>query len=79
MTSPHGNSHDPFAVDEGRTLDVLTLAWGDSYHISISDDLWQARHHDARDQHALTGHTPDELNRAIRADYTRRQAANPAP
>jgi len=74
-----GPGRDPFAVDEARALDVLTLAWGDSYHISISGGLWQARHHDAHDQHTLTGHTPDDLNRAIRDDYTRRQAANPAP
>jgi hypothetical protein len=68
-----GYSRDPFAVDEDRALDALMLAWGDAYEIYISGSQWQAWHDDAPDQEMLTGTTPDELNRAIRADWTRRQ------
>ncbi len=70
-----GDSPDPFAVDEDRALDALRLAWGDSYEIYITDGQWQGWHDDAPDQDILTGTTPDELNRAIRADFARREAA----
>ena len=66
------NGHDPFTVNEDRALDALTLAWGDSYEIYITDGQWQAWHDDAPDQDIITGTTPDELNRAIRADFARR-------
>jgi hypothetical protein len=66
------NGHDPFAVNEDRALDALRLAWGDSYEIYVTDGQWQAWHDDAPDQDILTGTTPDELNRAIRADFARR-------
>ena len=64
----------PFAVDVERALDALDLAWGDEYdEIWISDGKWNAHHKDAGDDDVLTGVTPDELNRLIRADWTRRQ------
>jgi len=35
---------------------------------------WQAWHKDVGDTDMIDGSTPDELNRAIRADWSRRQA-----
>ena len=67
-----GNGHDPFAASEDRALDALTLVWGDSYEIYITGGQWQAWHDDAPDQEIITGTTPGELNRAIRADFARR-------
>ena len=32
-----GQGRDPFAVDEDRALAALTLTWGDSYEIYITD------------------------------------------
>jgi len=46
---------------------------GDTYEIYINEGQWQAWHDDAPDQDMLTGSTPDELNRAIREDWSRRQ------
>ncbi len=64
---------NPFTVDEQRALDALTLAWGHEYdELWVSDDQWCARHKDAPDDDVITGKTPDELNRAIRADWLRR-------
>jgi hypothetical protein len=72
MTADSG--HDPFLVDVGRALDVLSLAWGDWYdEIWHHDGFgWGAHHKDAPDGDDITGDTPDELNLAIRADYQRR-------
>ena len=65
---------DPFAVDVDRALAALTLAWHDEYdEIGRADGgSWYARHKDARQDEVLTGNTPDELNRAIREDWARR-------
>ena len=65
---------DPFAVDVDRALDALTLAWADQYdEIGWADGRgWYARHKDAPQDEVLRGHTPDELNRAIREDWARR-------
>ncbi len=57
--------------DEDRTLDALALAWGDAYQIYVADGQWQAWREGAGDEDVLTGSTPDELNRAIRADRAR--------
>ena len=86
-TKPDSQPRDPFAVDVERALDALALAWGDDYDsIGIRHDgRWYAhlRHahlgyadeDDCGDAcHDLTGSTPDELNRAIRADCIRRGA-----
>ena len=67
-----GQRRDPFAVDEDRALAALTLTWGDTYEIYINEGQWQAWHDDAPDQDMLTGSTPDELNLAIREDWSRR-------
>ena len=65
---------DPFAVDEDRALDALVLAWGDAYdEIWVYDGTWGAHHKDAGEDDVLTGQTPDELNRAIRADFAARR------
>ncbi len=65
-----------FDVDEDRALDALALAWADFYDdIGLGHDgLWYAHHMDAPDGEVVTGVTPDELNRAIRADCARRAA-----
>ena len=64
-----------FDVDEDRALDALTFAWGDEYdEIWIHGGKWGAHHKDAGDDDVVTGSTPDELNRAIRADSMRRGA-----
>ena len=69
-----GRDRDPFAVDEDRALAALTLTWGDSYEIYITNGQWQAWRDNAPDQDMLTGATPDELNRKIREDWALRQA-----
>jgi hypothetical protein len=67
----------PFDVDAARALDALCLAWGDAYAICFDDAIeagrarWQAWRLDGG-QAAITGTTPDELNRAIQADCMRR-------
>jgi hypothetical protein len=72
MTANNGS--DPFSVDEKRALDALTLAWADEYdELWVRDGEWSARHKDAPDDDVITGSTPDELNRAIRADWLRRE------
>ncbi len=56
---------------EDRALDALALAWGAAYEIYVAGGQWQAWREGAGDQDVLTGSTPDELNRAIRADWAR--------
>ena len=66
---------DPFEVDEDKALDVLMLAWAVcGYEVFVVGGQWQAWHRDADDTDVIDGSTPDELNRAIRADWTARQA-----
>jgi hypothetical protein len=61
-------------VDEEHALDALTLAWGGEYdEISVLDSKWGAHRKDAPDDDVITGSTPDELNRKIRADWLRRE------
>jgi hypothetical protein len=57
-----------FDVDEDRALVALRLSWGDVYDIGREDGQWAARCRDGRGG-ALTGETPDELNRAMRAEW----------
>jgi hypothetical protein len=59
-----------FDVDERRATEALRLAWGEAYDIGFADGAWRA----CRPGTLLTGTTPDELNRAIRADWARRSA-----
>ena len=64
----------PFAVDDVPALDALRLAWGDEYdEIWVHGGEWCAHHKGGNDENVVTGDTPDELNRAIRADLARRQ------
>ncbi len=65
---------DPFAVDDVRALDALRLAWGGEYdEIWVHGGEWCAHHKDAEEGDVITGSTPDELNRKIREDCSRRQ------
>jgi hypothetical protein len=68
-------SRGPFAVDGKRALDALTLTWADQYDkIWFHPDAgWAAHHKDAAEHDVITGSTPDELNRNIRADWQRRE------
>jgi hypothetical protein len=72
-----GPQRGAFTVDTDRALEALRLAWGDAYTVAFDDAIsvggsrWQAwRLRD--DGTRLAGSTPDELNAAIRADWTRR-------
>jgi hypothetical protein len=58
--------------DDDLALDMLALAWDGAYEIWITGGQWQAWHHGAQDQEMLAGTTPEDLNAAIRADWTRR-------
>jgi hypothetical protein len=62
-----------FDVDERRATEALRLAWGQAYDIGFADRAWRACRLDGPGT-LLTGTTPDELNRAIRADWARRSA-----
>ena len=65
---------DPFAVDDVRALDALRLAWSGEYdEIWVHGGEWCAHHKDAGEGDVITGSTPDELNRKIREDWSRRQ------
>ena len=65
-----GPRRDVFAVDEGRALEALRLAWGDAYDITTADGMWIAVSRDG-DGRILAGETPDALNAAMRADRAR--------
>jgi hypothetical protein len=62
-----------FDVDEERALEALRLDWGDAYAVCFDDAIsaggprWRAWRLDG--ETAITGATPDELNRAIRAHW----------
>ena len=58
----------PFHVDEDAALAALELAWTDGgYHAFSADgDTWCAI---SAAGEVLTGSTPDELDRAIRAHW----------
>ncbi len=57
-----------FAVDEDKALAELELAWADvGYHnFSANDGLWSVI---GSAGEVLTGATPDELGRKIRAHW----------
>ena len=59
---------DPFAVDEDAALAELELAWADGgYHaFGVEDEFWSAI---SSAGEVLTGSTPDELDRKIRANW----------
>jgi len=72
-----GSRRGAFDVDHGRALEALRLAWGDAYAVCFDDAAvsgrWQAWRLDSGGAR-LAGSTPDELNRAIRADWGARSA-----
>jgi GNAT superfamily N-acetyltransferase len=65
---PDPARHGVFDVDEDRALEALRLAWGDGYDIGHEHGRWVATSRSGR-QTTLDSDTPDELNRAIRADW----------
>jgi hypothetical protein len=67
----------PNPADIESALDGLILAWGDFYEIWFHDGLWSAKREGESDADRVTGETPDELNRAIRADWSGRDPIVP--
>jgi hypothetical protein len=58
---------DPFAVDEATALAELERTWADGgYHAFCGGVTWCAV---SSAGEVLTGDTPDELDRAIRAHW----------
>lgn len=66
-----GTRRDVFGVDTDRAIEALRLAWGTAYDLGFADGAWHACRLDG-DGTLITGTTPDELNAAIRADWTAR-------
>jgi hypothetical protein len=68
----------PFQVDEDKALEALTFAWADEYdQIWCYDGEWGAHHKDAGEEDDVAPFpTPDDLNRALRLDWSKR---NPEP
>jgi hypothetical protein len=66
-----GTRRGVFGVDTDRAIEALRLAWGTAYDLGFADGAWHACRLD-RDGTLITGTTPDELNAAIRADWTTR-------
>ena len=63
----------PFHVDEDKALDALSFAWEGIYTISVYGREWTAHYDGAPDGEAVTAETPDDLARAVRSDFLRRQ------
>jgi hypothetical protein len=58
---------DPFAVDEATAVAELERTWADGgYHAFSGGGTWCAV---SSAGEVLTGNTPDELDRAIRAHW----------
>jgi hypothetical protein len=57
-----------FNRDPDRAAGVLRLSWT-GYDIGFADGAWRAARLDGTGD-LLTGTTPDELNAAIRADWS---------
>jgi hypothetical protein len=79
MTDGGNAMGDPWAVDEDKALDALSLIWGDEYQVWMEDGRWYAHHKDAPDSDALDGSTPDEVNRQIRDDWAGRGGLHRGP
>lgn len=62
---------DPFAVDTGRVLEVLSMRYPD-YQVIADPPGFRAWHRDASVDETVTGETPDAIDRAIHADLARR-------
>lgn len=67
-----GQRRAVFAVDEDAALAALEEAWADGgYHaFGVDDELWSAI---SSTGEVLTGSTPDELDRKIRAYWQEMQ------
>ena len=67
-----GQRRAVFAVDEEAALAALEEAWADGgYHaFSVDDEFWSAI---SSAGEVLTGSTPDELDRKIRAHWQEMQ------
>jgi hypothetical protein len=59
---------DVFAVDVGKALEALRLAWGAVYDIRFQDGRYAASRWDAP-WDEITGETPDELTTRMRANW----------
>jgi hypothetical protein len=79
MGGPAGDGQRPgvFTVDTDRALEAIRVTWGNAYAVCFDDAIdiggprwqaWRIGGHGPR----LAGATPDELNAAIRADWTHR-------
>jgi len=71
--APVAGTDDPrrrgiFDVDEDRALDALRMTWGDTYDIGYAHPRWVAHQRDG-ERRVMAAETPDELNRAIRAEW----------
>jgi len=74
-TSEDSRRRGPFDVDEDKALAALELQWGEEYdEFWVDDGQWGAHRKGTPDGEAVTAATPDELDRAIRADSARRGA-----
>jgi hypothetical protein len=62
-----------FDVDEHRATEAFWLVWGQAYDIGFTAGTWRASRRGGPGT-PITGKTPDELTRAIRADWARRSA-----
>lgn len=64
-----------FTVDTDRALEALRVTWGNAYAVCFDDAIemgggrWQAWRLGGQGLR-LAGATPDELNTAIRADWS---------
>ena len=63
-------AYDPFAVDEDRWLEALTLDWGAHYLISSDAGRWIAIRRDGSGN-ALIAATPGKLATALAAGGAR--------
>jgi hypothetical protein len=68
-----GQRRDVFAVDVGKALEALMLAWGAAYDIRFQDGRYAASRWDAP-WDEITGETPDELTARMRADWAHESA-----
>jgi hypothetical protein len=66
-----GTRGSVFGMDTDRAIEALHLAWGTAYDLGFADGAWHGcRLHG--NGPLITDTTPDELNAAIRADWTAR-------
>jgi hypothetical protein len=68
---PEEAAQEPGMPGAGRVLDGLRLAWGDAYEISRRGARWRAWRCDGTGRMLIRG-TPQDLNAAIREDWTGR-------